>query len=163
MTSRTKLFPRVEAADDAVRATVEIAAPPERVFEALTDPQELAEWWGSAHTYRTRDWRVDARPGGAWSVRTTDADGREATVDGEYRVVDPPRVLELTWRASWDDFVPTVVRYELAPVTVRGVSGTRITVTHTGVGATACATSGVVHGAEWLRTITCLATYARAA
>ena len=163
MTPPIKPFTRVDTADDTVRSTVEIAAPPEHVFAALTDPRELAEWWGSAHTYRTRDWRVDARPGGGWSVRTIDADGREASVHGEYRVVDPPRVLELTWRASWDDFAPTIVRYELVPVTVRGVSGTRITVTHTGVGATACATSGVVYGAEWLGTITCLATYARAA
>ena len=31
-----------------------IAASPERVFEALTDPAQLAEWWGSDDTLRTR-------------------------------------------------------------------------------------------------------------
>ncbi len=31
-----------------VRATVDIAAPPEAVFRALTEPGELARWWGSA-------------------------------------------------------------------------------------------------------------------
>ena len=46
-----------------VRASVEIAAPPEAVFRALTDPTELPRWWGSADAYRTNDWKVDLRPG----------------------------------------------------------------------------------------------------
>ena len=71
------------------------------------------------------------QPGGRWHARTTDAAGREGSLAGEYRVVDPPRVLEHTWQASWDE-APTVVRYELAPAQVGGVSGTRVTVTHTG-------------------------------
>ena len=58
------------------------------------------------------------------------ADRLEGTLGGEYRVVDPPRVLEHTWEASWDE-APTIVRYELAPARVGGVSGTRVTVTHT--------------------------------
>jgi uncharacterized protein YndB with AHSA1/START domain len=33
-------------------ATVEIAAPAERVFRALAS-EELVKWWGSADTYRT--------------------------------------------------------------------------------------------------------------
>ena len=84
------------------RATVDIAAPPERVFRALTDPAELAEWWGP------------------------DAPGDAA------RVVDPPHTVEYTWRARWDDAVPGTVRYELAPAEVDGLPGTRVTVTHTG-------------------------------
>ena len=114
-----------------VRATVEIAAPPEQVFEALTDPEQLEAWWGSEESYRTGGWQVDPQPGGEWSVRTSDARGDEATVRGEYFVVDPPRVLEYSWAASWDDFAPTTVRFELSPAVVRGVSGTRLTVTHT--------------------------------
>jgi uncharacterized protein YndB with AHSA1/START domain len=124
-------FGPYDATRDAVRAAIEIAAPPERVFEALTDPAQLAAWWGSEETHRARDWQADVQPGGRWEARTTDAAGREGTLGGEYRVVDPPRVLEHTWEASWDE-APTIVRYELAPARVGGVSGTRVTVTHTG-------------------------------
>jgi uncharacterized protein YndB with AHSA1/START domain len=124
-------FGPYDATRDAVRADIEIAAPPEHVFEALTDPAQLAAWWGSGETHRARDWQADVQPGGRWHARTTDAAGREGSLAGEYRVVDPPRVLEHTWQASWDE-APTVVRYELAPAQVGGVSGTRVTVTHTG-------------------------------
>jgi uncharacterized protein YndB with AHSA1/START domain len=122
-----------------VHAAVEIAAPPDAVFQALTDPDELAAWWGSADSYRTRDWAVDARPGGRWSTRATTPAGDVGTLGGEFRVVDPPRALEYSWEASWDGGAPTVVRFELAPALVRGVPGTRLTVTHTGANATACA------------------------
>jgi uncharacterized protein YndB with AHSA1/START domain len=124
--------PESETVESTVYEEVEIAAPPEEVFRALTDPRELEEWWGSGDGYRTREWEVDARPGGEWRVRTTDGEGNEATVEGEYLVVDPPRRLEYTWRTSRDGFAPTRVRYDLAPAEVDGVDGTRVTVTHTG-------------------------------
>ena len=129
-----------EAVETTIYEEVDIAAAPEEVFRALTDPRELEEWWGSHETHRTRTWRVDARPGGEWSVRTTDADGNESTVEGEYLVVEPPRRLEYTWRNSRDGFAPTRVRYDLAPVEVDGVPGTRVSVSHTGINpATPCA------------------------
>jgi uncharacterized protein YndB with AHSA1/START domain len=150
--------PAAFAVRGVVRATVDIAAPPERVFRALTDPAELAAWWaphdggeggggeggaGRAPEERSQkpsqEWRVDVRPGGRWSLRTRDAAGRPAAVRGEYRVVDPPRALECSWRASWDDDAETTVRYELAPAEVGGAPGTRLTVTHTGPAVTLCA------------------------
>ena len=42
-----------------VKAEIEIEAPPERVFHSLTDPGELAAWWGSDDMYRTHDWQID--------------------------------------------------------------------------------------------------------
>ena len=139
--------PDPETVETTVYEEVEIAAPPEEVFRALTDPRELEEWWGSDDTYRTRDWEGDAQPGGEWSVRTTDADGNEGTVEGEYLVVDPPRRLEYTWRTSRDHFAPTRVRFDLVPVEVDGVSGTRVTVTHTGtIRATQSAAGPLAYG-----------------
>ena len=113
-----------------IRATVEIAAPPERVFRALVEPGELAAWWGSAETYRTFDWSIDLRPGGRWSAQARSAtdDKDLSTVRGEYRTVDPPRLLEYTWEPSWEQFVQTLVRIELAPTS----AGTRVTVIHSG-------------------------------
>lgn len=163
--SDTAILPsrRREAAAATVYADVEIAAPPEEVFRALVEPEQLAAWWGSDETYRTHGWEVDARPGGGWSMRTADAEGNEATVHGEYRVVDPPRRLEYTWRASWDDYAPTVVRYDLAPAVVDGVPGTRVTVTHT---ITAClaagGAAGGVHDLRWARLLRRLRAHAAA-
>jgi uncharacterized protein YndB with AHSA1/START domain len=39
---------------DAIVTEVEIAAPPERLFTALTDPKQLVRWWGE-------DGRVNAK------------------------------------------------------------------------------------------------------
>jgi uncharacterized protein YndB with AHSA1/START domain len=124
-----------------VRATADIAAAPERVFEALTDPRQLAAWWGGADSYRTHDWEVEPHAGGRWSARTTDADGNEGTLRGEYLVFDPPRTLEHTWCPSWDDAAHETVRYDLAPAIVDGVPGTRVIVTHTTVAARLAARS----------------------
>ena len=117
-----------------VVATIDIAAPPERVFQALTNPEELAKWWvgtDSLNLPGAHDWQIDPKPRGQWSVTSRDALGRETTIHGEYRVVEPPRILEFSWQASWDGLATTTVRYELEPVIVSGASGTRLRVTHT--------------------------------
>lgn len=123
-----------------VTSVVEIAAPPERVFAAITDPDELAAWCGSGETFRTRDWLADPRPGGLWSAGTTGPGGEEGTLRGRFLAVDPPRLLELTWENGADGFAPGRVRYELEPAVVDGLPGTRLTVTHTRATAlpTAC-------------------------
>jgi len=129
-----------ENAHNTVETTIDIAAPPERVFAAQTDPQELAAWWGSDDTYRTHDWHVDPRPDGEWSARTIDPSGKEGSIRGQFVIVDRPSVLESTWHASWDDIGTTAVRYDLSPAIVHDAPGTRLTVTHTALnGFTACA------------------------
>jgi uncharacterized protein YndB with AHSA1/START domain len=111
-----------------IHSTTEIAARPEAVFHALTDPIDLAQWWGSDNTYHTYDWAIDLRVGGTWSCRATEHDGSPATMHGEFRAVQSPTRLELTWCASWDDFQPTEICYEL----VATDCGTRVRVTHSG-------------------------------
>jgi len=47
---------------ETIMASAEIAAPPERVFNALiTD--EVERWWGSSESYRMVDWTADLRVG----------------------------------------------------------------------------------------------------
>src|ERR1035438_5907397 len=82
---------------DAVIEEVFIAAPPARVFEALTDPNQVPRWWGHQNMYRITEWKGDVRPGGKWSSVGVGVDGTSFRVDGEYLEVDPPRVLTHTW------------------------------------------------------------------
>src|SRR5260370_39983277 len=48
-----------------ILATVEIAAPPERVFRALAS-KEVCEWWVRPGDFDTREWTGDVRIGGQW-------------------------------------------------------------------------------------------------
>jgi len=64
-------------------ATIDIAAPPERVFRAVTS-EELTRWWGSEDTYRTTAWRGDVRVGGTWQTEGVGASGKPFSVRGEF-------------------------------------------------------------------------------
>src|SRR5678816_4341717 len=41
---------------DAVVAEIFVAAPPSRVFEAITDPKQVPQWWGQQGMYRITEW-----------------------------------------------------------------------------------------------------------
>lgn len=123
------MFALADVTQGVIHAVIDIEAPPQRVFTALTSADQLASWWGSESTYRTHDWQIDLRPGGAWRCLATNTGNQMVTtVEGVYLVVDPPRVLEHTWRPSWDGGHETVVRYELEPTRL----GTRVKVLHRG-------------------------------
>jgi uncharacterized protein YndB with AHSA1/START domain len=149
-----------DVAGGAIHGVIEMAAPPEEVFTALTDPAQLAAWWGSDETYRSYDWQVDLRVGGRWSSRQRsrrDPAAPETSVHGEYLVVEPPRLLVCTWCPSWEGFAETTIRYELEPATVNGTTGTRLTITHSGFGDRAAAIDG--HHRGWTTVLGWLATH----
>jgi len=106
---------------DAVVAEIFIAAPPERVFQAITDPHQMPQWWGQQGMYRVTEWKVDLRPGGKWSSVGVSVDGKSFRVEGEYLEVDSPRLLVHTWIASWSGALKTVVRWDLEPHNVHGL------------------------------------------
>src|SRR5215475_6089661 len=87
---------------DVVEAEIFVAAPPARVFEAITDPAQTAQWWGQKGMYRTTGGTADLRPGGKWYNEGVGADGTSFRVEGEYLEVDPPRLLVHTWVKSWE-------------------------------------------------------------
>ena len=135
-----------------VRASVDIAASPAEVFRALVEPRELAAWLGGkpmpADARSDRSERDSTPPTGAeWRAPAIAPDGTSGTVAGEYLVVVPPYALETTWRASWNDFATERVRFQLVPVDVGGVAGTRITVTHTRTESRLLTTSRALEGA----------------
>jgi uncharacterized protein YndB with AHSA1/START domain len=63
---------------DAIVAEIEVAAPPERVFAALIDPQQLMQWWGGEGRCKKRLWQIDARVGGQWRSESYDPTGKVA-------------------------------------------------------------------------------------
>lgn len=110
-------------------ASVEIAAPPDRVFRALAS-DDITKWWGSPETYRTTKWSGEVRVGGTWIAEGVGNDGTPFSVRGEYLEVDPPRKIVQTWIAAWIGNLPTTVTYRLDPIE----GGTRVTVRHEGFG-----------------------------
>ena len=118
------------AADEIV-SEIHIAAPPERVFQALVDPAQVPQWWGQGGVYRCTDFHSDLRAGGTWRSAGVGPDGRGFEVFGEYLEVDPPRLLVHTWIASWTGDVKTTVRWELDPTN----RGTLVRIRHRGLAA----------------------------
>ncbi|MBV8083149.1 MAG: SRPBCC domain-containing protein [Candidatus Eremiobacteraeota bacterium] len=96
----------------------------ERVFKALTDPQELPQFWGEG----VDRWEADVREGGRWQSSGAFPDGRDFSVRGTYLVVRPPTVVEMTVEHTGMGAVDTRVRYDLTQTD--GL--TRLRVTHSG-------------------------------
>jgi uncharacterized protein YndB with AHSA1/START domain len=111
-----------------ILATITIAAPPERVFRALTASDEIVKWWGAEQVYRTTGWTADLRPGGSWRAEGQGADGKPFSVGGEFLEVDAPRKLVQTWKPDWDEGQATTLTYRLDATP----AGTRLTVRHEG-------------------------------
>lgn len=144
----------------AVVVEIFIAAPPERVFQAMTDPAQASQWWGQKGMYRITERTADFRPGGKYSSVGVGADGKPFRVDGEYLEIDPSRLLVHTWIASWCGAQKTVVRWELEPRSVHGLhhhgpqkvgTGTVVRVRHEGFGADQKAAAD--HGQGWTRVL----------
>lgn len=101
-------------ADQTVIQEINIKASPERVFEALTNPHQRKEWWGSEGRFQTTEVESDLRVGGKWRMSGTGF-GRPFTVKGEYRTIEPPHVLAFTWLADWQrNPTETLVRFDLS-------------------------------------------------
>jgi uncharacterized protein YndB with AHSA1/START domain len=65
---------------------IDFPVPPDEVWEALTDPEQLEEWFAT-------EVELDPRPGGAGIFRWEDGDERHATV----LVAEPGERLVLDW------------------------------------------------------------------
>ena len=48
---------------------ITIKGPAERIFEALTNPDERMKWWGAEGKFQTTQMESDLRPGGKWVMR----------------------------------------------------------------------------------------------
>lgn len=106
----------------SVTYTIHIAAAPERIWQALTDPDLMQDYFGG------RRIESDFRPGG--DFRMMFADGR-LDVAGTVIEADPPRRLSLSWRIEWDERQrlqpPSLLTFTIAAA---GEEVTALTVEH---------------------------------
>ena len=102
--------------------TTYIRTTPERLWSALTDPEQMKEYWLGMHL------KTDWTPGAEWQMLFPD--GRVADT-GEILELDPPRRIVLRWR---NEFRPelkaegfALCTMELAPLG----AAVKLTITHT--------------------------------
>jgi uncharacterized protein YndB with AHSA1/START domain len=82
--------------DEEIRMTRVFNAPAHLVFEAMTKPEHVKQWWGRlGDGYSVPVCEIDLRPGGAWRFVNRHPGG-EAAFYGEYREITPPRRLVFT-------------------------------------------------------------------
>ena len=104
-------------AQEAVVQTIDVQAPPDRVFALWTEPDELVQWWPEAATF-------EPRVGGA--VRLEFPQGH---VSGEVTRFEPPRAVGFTWiRSDFPDY-PTQVDVSITDL---GDGRSRIELVHSG-------------------------------
>ena len=92
-----------------IRKEIVLPADPDEVWDALTEPERLEDWFAN-------DVELDLRPGGGASFRWSNGEERHAT----FTEVDPERRLAF----EWDDEEQGEVEFTLDD----DVDGTRLTV-----------------------------------
>jgi uncharacterized protein YndB with AHSA1/START domain len=86
-----------------IRREIVLDAPVEEVWEAITDPAQLAEWFANKV-------QLDVREGGGGRFRWSNGETREAEVD----TVEPLRRFGFTWAEPGD--APSYVELTLEEV-----------------------------------------------
>jgi uncharacterized protein YndB with AHSA1/START domain len=118
-----------EGRADTIVQEIAIRRPAEKIFEAMTNADELVKWWRVEGKFQIIHMESDLRPGGKWRMRLVGGRGTETVVSGEYRKIERPHLLILTWIRENEDATETLVRWELAEKD--GV--TTVRVTHSGL------------------------------
>jgi uncharacterized protein YndB with AHSA1/START domain len=82
--------------DEEIQLTRLFNAPRELVFDAMTTPEHVREWWGRlGEGYSVPVCEIDLRVGGAWKFVNRHPHG-EAIFYGEYREISRPDRLVFT-------------------------------------------------------------------
>jgi uncharacterized protein YndB with AHSA1/START domain len=115
---------------DTITEEITIKARADRVFVALTSPEERVKWWGAEGRFKTTHMESDLRPGGKWLMSGIGVGGKPFTIQGVYREIRRPHLLTFTWLPSWQgESLETLVSFELRE---QG-DVTTVRVTHSGL------------------------------
>jgi uncharacterized protein YndB with AHSA1/START domain len=102
-----------------IEITKQIDVPPERVFAALTDADELPRWFPSSA-------ESDPRAGGDFVLRFEfEDDSKNHTYAGQYEEIIQTERVRYPWNGQFGD---TMVEFVLRPAD----SGTKLTLRHSG-------------------------------
>jgi len=107
---------------ETYRIAIEIAAPPERVFDHFVQPELLVRWMGDYA-------KLEARDGGLFAV---DING--VIIRGTIVRIERPSVLEIAWGEAGNDEMPPGATRLVVRFTARG-SGTLVELEHSGLTA----------------------------
>ena len=80
-----------------------LGAPCERIFSLLTEPVELAKWWGP-QGFTTPEMELDLRVGGGYRFSMKPPDGDLFHLSGEFLEIERPSRLVYTFR--WEEPTP---------------------------------------------------------
>jgi uncharacterized protein YndB with AHSA1/START domain len=81
-------MPNAATAERTVILERFLAAPPDQVFKAWTDPETLVRWFGP-EGFTTSEITAEARVGGRWSNTMTSPEGKRYVSSGEVREIVP--------------------------------------------------------------------------
>jgi uncharacterized protein YndB with AHSA1/START domain len=86
-----------------VRITRVFNATPQRMWQAHTDPEQLAKWWDN-----TKIDKFELKVGGAWRFVSTGDDGQEHAFKGVFKELDEPQKIIRTFEYEpWAGHVMT--------------------------------------------------------
>jgi uncharacterized protein YndB with AHSA1/START domain len=105
---------------ETFRSTIEIAAPPDRVFDYFVDPALLVRWMGDRA-------RLDASEGGVFAV---DING--VIIRGHFVRVERPHLLEIAWGEAANEAMPPGSTRLVVRFTALG-AGTLVELEHSGL------------------------------
>ena len=103
--------------DITTSASVRIAAPPQRVWDAITTPAEIKRWFFGVDT--ETDWRVGSR-----LVHRGEYQGKPYEDSGEIIEIDPPRLLIHTHWSPMSGLADRPEHYQRVTWTLDGTDGT---------------------------------------
>jgi uncharacterized protein YndB with AHSA1/START domain len=90
-----------ETSGHVVRIERTFSASAEEVFDAWTSSEVMRRWFHCLPDWQTPEAEVDLRVGGKVRVVMRRPDGTEAGMQGEYRLIERPHRLVMTW--TFDD------------------------------------------------------------
>lgn len=93
----SETFKVTTPSDREITMTRLFDAPRDLVFEAMSKPEHITQWWGRlGEGYSVPVCEVDLRVGGEWRFVNRSPNGELATFYGVYREITPPERLVFT-------------------------------------------------------------------
>lgn len=97
----------------SLRIVRRYSAPRKEVFEALTDPALLSQWFAPSDQFEVYVDRFEAVPGGSYRIEMRHQNGNVHTCIGNIQEINSPERLVYTWSWEGGEMGETLVSWEL--------------------------------------------------